>query len=164
MVDEHGGLQRIVTQTDLLEAIAGDLPEASAPEVKEMEDGALLIDGAMSVYDAKVRLGLTESPDGNFNTFAGFVLSIFGRIPSVGERIGLAGLEFRNSRDRRVADRRGARAAQDFGQTFGRASRLLSYRATAPAARRCRAGGGCDSNTVPCACKRMQVSSRFTRS
>ena len=47
---------------------------------------ALLIDGAMSVYDAKVRLGLTESPDGNFNTFAGFVLSIFGRIPSVGER------------------------------------------------------------------------------
>ena len=86
MVDEHGGLQGIVTQTDLLEAIAGDLPEASAPEVKEMEDGALLIDGAMSVYDAKVRLGLTESPDGNFNTFAGFVLSIFGRIPSVGER------------------------------------------------------------------------------
>lgn len=128
-----------------------------------MEDGALLIDGAMSVYDAKVRLGLTESPDGHFNTFAGFLLSIFGRIPSVGERTAWQA-EFRNSRDRRVADRRGARAAQGFGQTFGRASRLLSYRATAPAARRCRAGGGCDSNTVPCACKRMQVSSRFTRS
>ncbi len=87
VVDEHGGLQGIVTQTDLLETTAGDLPdsEATAPEVQELEGGALRIDGAMSIYDARERLGLEELPEGEFNTLAGMVLSLFGRIPNVGD-------------------------------------------------------------------------------
>ena len=96
VIDEHGGLQGIVTQTDLLEAIAGDLPdsEVTAPEVQELEDGALRIDGAMSIYDARERLGLTELPEGEFNTLAGLVLSLSGRIPNVGESIEWNGWSF----------------------------------------------------------------------
>lgn len=89
IVDEYGGVQGIVTQTDILEAIAGDLPdiEDEEPEVAEQKDGSFLINGTMSIYDAEARLDLGMLPDGDFNTLAGFVLSLFERIPAVGERV-----------------------------------------------------------------------------
>ncbi|MGH8652904.1 MAG: TerC family protein, partial [Gammaproteobacteria bacterium] len=96
VVDEYGRLQGIVTQTDLLEAIAGDLPdtENQEPEVKELTDGSFLIDGAMSIYDAQERFDLGLPPVGDFNTVAGFVLRLFERIPAVGERIDWRGWSF----------------------------------------------------------------------
>src|SRR5262245_36291804 len=47
VVDEYGGLEGIVTQTDLLEALAGDLPsdEGDSPDIVERVDGSLAIDG-----------------------------------------------------------------------------------------------------------------------
>ena len=52
--DEYGVLQGIVTQTNLLDAIAGELPEAEGeePGIVEREDGSFLIDGMMSPQDA----------------------------------------------------------------------------------------------------------------
>ena len=105
VVDEYGGLEGIVTQTDLLEAITGDLPDAEhpEPEVKELEDGSFLVDGAMSIYDAQQRFDLGKLPDGDFNTLAGFVVFLFGRIPAVGERIESHGWSFE------VSDKKGWR-------------------------------------------------------
>ncbi len=96
VVDEYGGLQGIVTQTDLLEAITGDLPDAEhpEPEVKELEDGSFLVDGTMSIYDAQQRFDLGTLPDGDFNTLAGFVVFLFDRIPAVGERVESHGWSF----------------------------------------------------------------------
>ncbi len=96
VVDEYGRVQGIVTQTDLLEAIAGDLPdtENQEPEVKELKDGSFLIAGAMSIYDAQERFDLSLPPAGDFNTVAGFVLRLFERIPAVGERIDWRGWSF----------------------------------------------------------------------
>jgi hypothetical protein len=50
VIDEYGGLQGIITLTDLIEAIAGDLPQAEnqEPDVKQLDDGSLLLDGTMS--------------------------------------------------------------------------------------------------------------------
>ncbi len=95
IVDEYGGLEGIVTQTDLLEAIAGNLPDlvGEAPEAIEREDGSLLIDGMMSAQDAFERLEIPPA-EGGFHTIAGFVLSRLGHLPVVGEHFDYEGWRF----------------------------------------------------------------------
>ncbi|WP_431311093.1 hemolysin family protein [Methylobacterium nigriterrae] len=89
VVDEYGSLEGIVTATDLLEAIAGDIPEpGEEPAVVEREDGSLLMDGMMLAEDAFERLGVLEDPDtDDFNTLAGFVIFRLGRIPAEGDAV-----------------------------------------------------------------------------
>jgi CBS domain containing-hemolysin-like protein len=96
VLDEYGVLQGIVTQTDLLEAIAGELPEVEGeePGIVERDDGSLLIDGMMSAPDAFGRLGFKERPEGDFHTVAGFALSAFGHLPDVGESFDHEGWRF----------------------------------------------------------------------
>ncbi|MET4632768.1 hemolysin family protein [Kaistia defluvii] len=89
IVDEYGSMDGIVTQTDLLEAIAGDLPSAEGedPDVVQRDDGSLLLDGMMPAHAAFDRLGFRlRSADGAFHTIAGFALAQLGHIPKVGER------------------------------------------------------------------------------
>ncbi|MDB5647203.1 MAG: hemolysin [Methylobacterium sp.] len=87
VVDEYGSLEGIVTQTDLLEAIAGNIPEVGdEPNVVERDDGSLLIDGMMPATQAFDRLAFVERPDSDdFTTLAGFVIFRLGRIPATGE-------------------------------------------------------------------------------
>jgi putative hemolysin len=95
--DEYGALEGIVTQTDLLEAIAGDLPSAEGeePNVVERDDGSLLINGMMPAEDAFSRLRLRTRPEeGDFHTVAGFVLGQLGHLPEVGEHFEYEGWRF----------------------------------------------------------------------
>ena len=96
ILDEYGVLQGIVTQTDLLEAIAGELPEVEGeePGIVERDDGSLLIDGMMSAPDAFDRLGFKERPEGDFHTVAGFALSALGHLPDAGESFDYEGWRF----------------------------------------------------------------------
>ncbi len=96
VIDEYGGLQGIVTQTDLLEAIAGDIPdvEGEEPDIVVRDDGSLLIDGTMAAHDAFNRLGLRPPPDDDYHTIAGFALSQLGRLPEVGEHFDYEGWRF----------------------------------------------------------------------
>jgi CBS domain containing-hemolysin-like protein len=97
ILNEYGGLEGIVTQTDLLEAIAGDLAdvEGEEPEVVEREDGSLLIDGMMSAQDAFDWLTLQTRPaEGGFHTIAGFMLRQLGHLPKVGEHFNYEGWRF----------------------------------------------------------------------
>jgi magnesium and cobalt exporter, CNNM family len=97
VIDEYGSLEGVVTQTDLLEAITGDLPDAEneEPDVVERDDGSLLIDGMMPARDAFVRLGLKTRPaDGDFHTLAGFALFQLGHLPEIGEKFEYEGWRF----------------------------------------------------------------------
>jgi CBS domain containing-hemolysin-like protein len=96
VVDEYGSLEGIVTQTDLLEAIAGNIPEVGdEPSVVEREDGSLLIDGMMPASQAFDRLAFAEHPDSDdFTTLAGFVIFRLGRIPGTGDHFESHGWRF----------------------------------------------------------------------
>ena len=96
VVDEYGTLLGVVTRTDLLEAVAGDMPDAGEEPlpVKSLSDGSMILDGSISIYDLQQRLGLRHFPDGDFHTLAGFLMSLFERIPAVGDRIDWGGWGF----------------------------------------------------------------------
>ncbi|MGV1013917.1 MAG: hemolysin family protein [Methyloceanibacter sp.] len=89
VVDEHGSFEGIVTPTDILTTIAGDLPqteEEAEPDAVQREDGSWLLDGLMGVDDAERTLGIEGmGEEGDFNTVAGFVLHELGHLPVAGE-------------------------------------------------------------------------------
>ena len=97
VLDEYGGLQGVVTQTDLLEALAGDMSDSphEEPDVIEREDGSLLVEGLMSVYDVFNRLGIRKMPDdSSFHTLAGFILFELKHIPKTGNTVSWQGWSF----------------------------------------------------------------------
>jgi len=100
VVDEYGDLQGLVSLTDVLTSIVGDLPErddTSEDDVVRREDGSWLIDGSVGLERLKAVLELDELPDEeehNFHTVGGFAMHSLGRIPSVADHFEAVGFRF----------------------------------------------------------------------
>jgi len=99
IVDEYGELQGLVTLTDVLTSIIGDLPSPDANqdrEIIEREDGSWLIDGSAPIERVKSVLEIHETLPGEgenaFNTMGGFVMHVLGRIPAVADHFQAAGV------------------------------------------------------------------------
>ncbi len=91
VVDEYGDLEGLVTLTDILEALVGELPEAGVtdPRVVKREDGTWLIDGMVGLDELKQVLGVSQLPgeDRDFHTLGGYLMARLNRVPMVADRI-----------------------------------------------------------------------------
>jgi putative hemolysin len=100
VTDEFGSIAGVITSTDILEAIVGDLPakgEPGEPEVMLREDGTWLMGGALSIDEMKDKLELDHLPDeeeGSFQTVGGFVMVRLGEVPHAGDHFEWGGYRF----------------------------------------------------------------------
>jgi putative hemolysin len=95
--DEYGHFQGIVTDADILEAIAGGFGTAEGPpepHAVQRDDGSWLISGAMPADEMLDLLALPASEDKSYQTAAGFVLAHVGRLPEIGESFDASGWRF----------------------------------------------------------------------
>jgi putative hemolysin len=90
VIDEYGAIDGMVTLTDVLEAIVGDIPaldEEGEPEATQREDGSWLLDGMMLVDEVQRLLDLDNLPGDtdNYDTLGGLLMAELGRIPVAGD-------------------------------------------------------------------------------
>lgn len=101
IVNEYGDVLGLVTLTDVLASIVGELAIPEAPEDRDMvrrEDGSWLVDGDVAIERLRSVLELDEPLAGederSFHTLGGFVMHVLGRIPSAADHFRAAGMRF----------------------------------------------------------------------
>ena len=96
VTDEHGGFMGVVTLEDILREIVGDIAdEFEKPElmVEKQPDGSFLVDAMMEVEEFAEAFGV-PLPEGEYETLGGYLSSLAGSIPEVGERFTYDGWQF----------------------------------------------------------------------
>lgn len=101
IVDEYGDVQGLVTLTDVLAAIVGELSVPEAPEDRDAvqrEDGSWLIDGDVGIERLKSILDIPADLPGedehSFHTLGGFIMHRLGRVPLPTDHFEFAGWRF----------------------------------------------------------------------
>lgn len=91
VIDEYGGMMGILSLTDVLEEIVGDIPsldEVKDKDILERKDGTFLVDGLVSVSEFKEFFNVKKIPEdktGSFQTVGGFVMDMMDKIPVPGD-------------------------------------------------------------------------------
>ena len=120
VVDEHGGLEGIITLEDLLEEIVGDISDEHDEEVNEqiteIDDRNFVLDGGLAVRDLNRRLKLSVPESETYTTVGGFLMTEAGHVLKPGEVVQYDGLVFKVER---VEKRRVRRVKLEIVQTDG---------------------------------------------
>lgn len=92
VVDEYGEVQGVITVRDVLEAITGEFgaPTDEDAWAVPRDDGSWLLDGLIPVPELKDRLHLKELPEedrGRYNTLAGMIMLLLGRLPRTADKV-----------------------------------------------------------------------------
>lgn len=99
VLDEYGNVEGLLSRTDLLETIVGELPmpdEAVGDEAVRRPDGSWSLDGVLSLVRAAevLECPAVAAVGGDVHTVAGLVIGRLGRIPRIGEAFELEHLRF----------------------------------------------------------------------
>ncbi len=97
IVDEHGSLAGIVTLEDLLEELVGEIEDeydVRQTLIRQIDRGLYMVDGRAEIDAVEDVLGV-DLPPGDYNTVAGLLLKVLGRIPEPGEEVVVEGLDLR---------------------------------------------------------------------
>lgn len=97
IVDEHGGIEGVVSSTDIFAAIAGDLAEdeTEAALIETQPGGAVAMPGSTPLDEAARALNRPAiGHGGRYATIGGYLLWELGHMPKVGERLERDGLAF----------------------------------------------------------------------
>lgn len=93
VLDEYSGVCGIVTMTDLIECLIGDIEDESEEEnetmIQKLAENAWSIMGSALITDVEEELGITLE-DSDSDTFSGFVLGLYGSIPEDGSTFDLS--------------------------------------------------------------------------
>lgn len=87
IVDEYGGTEGLVTMEDLVESIVGNIQDEydhEEEEIHKVSDNTYTVDGATNIDEISDLVGV-DLPEGDYDTIAGLVVEILGRIPKPGE-------------------------------------------------------------------------------
>ncbi|HQR38915.1 MAG TPA: hemolysin family protein [Blastocatellia bacterium] len=98
VVDEHGGVEGILTLEDLLEEIVGEIQDEHDEDIDDAihseVDGTCVIAGSVSMRELNKRLDLELPEADEYTTLAGFLLARAGRLLSPGDQVEYEGLSF----------------------------------------------------------------------
>jgi putative hemolysin len=97
VLDEYGTVEGLLTLTDILQAIVGDMPDGDVedePKAVKRSDGSWLLDGRMPLDEFRDLFRTAQVPEGDFHTLAGLVVTQLGHIPRVAETLDCCGLQF----------------------------------------------------------------------
>lgn len=92
VVDEYGAVQGVITVRDVLEAITGEFGTDTDEDAWAVQraDGSWLVDGMIPVPELKDRLNIKELPEedrGRYNTLAGMIMLLLGRLPQTTDAV-----------------------------------------------------------------------------
>jgi putative hemolysin len=94
IIDEFGGLQGLLTITDIVEEIVGQI-EMEEPQATQRQDGSWLLDGMLEVDEFKEIFNLQILPhEDEYETLSGFVMVSLGRVPQATDHFEWQSLRF----------------------------------------------------------------------
>ncbi len=95
VVDEHGGTAGLVTYSDFLSWLLGEMVEEwGAGGIKEISKGVYLVDASVNIEVLAERFGLKLPEDYEYSTLGGFLIERFKGIPQRGESLEIGNLRF----------------------------------------------------------------------
>jgi CBS domain containing-hemolysin-like protein len=102
VVDEHGGLEGIITLEDLLEEIVGEISDEHDEEVNEqitpVSKDEYILAGGLAVRDLNRRLKLSLPESESYTTIAGFLMTEAGHVLQMNDGVKYNDLEFQVDR------------------------------------------------------------------